>query len=279
MSNTPLEPVLAAPFFPRIYAAHARLLHSLTPKQWDLPTVCTGWSVKDVALHMLSVDAGWLSGGRDHFHEPLNLNIDGWESLVAFINVRNESWVAATRRLSPRLLIELVPFFGGMLVDYINTLDPFEPGPSINWASDDAAPMWMQIGRELTERWTHHQQICDAVGATSLREADLVHAVLSMFVRAFPRTYRDVSAPDGTAITLTITGAGGGTWSLLRETGRWQLYGAVETQPAASVSLSTETAWRLFTKGITPEAGRAQSVIAGDLSLAEPVLNMVSILA
>ncbi|MEP7294265.1 MAG: hypothetical protein ABI835_20925, partial [Chloroflexota bacterium] len=164
-------------------------------------------------------------------------------------------------------------------IEFIHTLDPLAPGPAINWAGDDVAPMWMQIGRELTERWTHHQQICDAVGVTSLKDAEMVHAVLSMFVRAFPRTYRNTSAPDRTILTLTITGEGGGSWSLARQSGRWVLYSGEDRDETARATMSTETAWRLFTKGISMAQARQETTLTGDAALGEPILQMVSILA
>ena len=29
----------------------ATLLHSLTPQQWQTPSLCAGWSVRDVVAH------------------------------------------------------------------------------------------------------------------------------------------------------------------------------------------------------------------------------------
>ncbi|MGF7120805.1 MULTISPECIES: maleylpyruvate isomerase family mycothiol-dependent enzyme [unclassified Rhodococcus (in: high G+C Gram-positive bacteria)] len=34
----------------------ATLLHSLTPQQWQTPSLCAGWSVRDVVAHMLSYE-------------------------------------------------------------------------------------------------------------------------------------------------------------------------------------------------------------------------------
>lgn len=31
-------------------------LRTLTPEQWNAPSLCRGWSVKDVAAHMISYD-------------------------------------------------------------------------------------------------------------------------------------------------------------------------------------------------------------------------------
>lgn len=38
----------------------AELLAALTPEQWDTPTLCTGWTVRDVAAHVIGYDElGW----------------------------------------------------------------------------------------------------------------------------------------------------------------------------------------------------------------------------
>lgn len=34
----------------------ATLLHSLTPQQWQTPSLCAGWSIRDVVAHMLSYE-------------------------------------------------------------------------------------------------------------------------------------------------------------------------------------------------------------------------------
>ena len=279
MANVPVQPILAAPLFARVYEAHFDLLRGLTPEQWLLPTACEGWTVKDVALHMLSDDIGWLSSGRDHFGERPNRAIDDWDDLVKWIDMRNEVWIRATRRMSTRLLVALAPIIGRWLLSFVDSLDPFAPGPVISWASDDPAPMWMQIGRELTERWMHHQHICDAVGVESLKDAEVVHAVLDMFVRALPYTYRRIEALDGSVITLWLIGDGGGSWSLLRWDDQWRLLAVTDLPPTCTVTLPVDTAWRLFTKGITSEQARREAIIEGDAALAEPLLHMVSIIA
>lgn len=39
----------------------AEFLASLTPEQWDAPTLCEGWRVRDVVAHMYSYeDLGWV---------------------------------------------------------------------------------------------------------------------------------------------------------------------------------------------------------------------------
>jgi hypothetical protein len=86
-------------------------------------------------------------------------------------------------------------------------------------------------------------------------------------------------APDGTHVRIEITGDAGGAWSLVRADARWALYTAVDTTPHAATTLDQETAWRLFSMGITPDEARPRATLSGDASLAAQVLKTVSIIA
>ena len=54
----PPEPTLVADLFPEILTELIRLLSSLSADEWQMPTACAGWSVKDVALHLLGGEVG-----------------------------------------------------------------------------------------------------------------------------------------------------------------------------------------------------------------------------
>ena len=125
----------------------------------------------------------------------------------------------------------------------------------------------------------HQQQIRDAVGKPALKESKFFAPVLETFIRALPRTYRDVRASDGTCIRLIITGEAGGDWTLLRDKGQWILGKATAPEAHASVTLDQETAWRLFTKGMSKEDALSHATISGDHSLGVIALNTVSIIA
>ena len=105
----PLGPVHTVHLFEDERALLLDALASLTREQWDVPTVCAGWSVKDIAAHLVADDLSAVSGGRDGYGEWF----DGpWDELLAFINGRNEAWVDAMRRMSPQLVVELLRFSG-----------------------------------------------------------------------------------------------------------------------------------------------------------------------
>src|SRR5687768_5123799 len=98
MSRTPIAPISLVDLFPMIREELLTILQSLTDEEWQAPTACTGWSVKDVALHILADDVGYLSRHRDQ--DGYTVPHETWEELVAGINAHNERWVEATRRMS-----------------------------------------------------------------------------------------------------------------------------------------------------------------------------------
>lgn len=280
MQPQPLDPIITLDLFPALRAALLALLESLTDEEWQRPTrCCPGWSVKDMAAHLLGDHLGILSGQRDRYSPPANLDLSDWDTLIHFINERNDVWVRAMRRLSPRLLIELLAETGPAVDDFFQTLDPFVPWVVVSWAGSDPAPGWLGITREYTEYWMHQQHIRDTVGQPGMKDLRFFAPVLEAFVRALPRTFQDTGAPEGTHIRVVISGEAGSAWSLVREGTRWSLYRSAATPVTSQVTLDAETAWRLFTKGIAADTAAQFIQIEGDAELGRVVLNMVSILA
>jgi hypothetical protein len=75
-----------------------------------------------------------------------------------------------------------------------------------------------------------------------------------------------------------VTGPGGGEWTCIRSPDRWRLHRQPHPHAAARIELGTDTAWRLCTRGITPEQAAGRSRIDGDQQLATAALRVVSII-
>jgi uncharacterized protein (TIGR03083 family) len=256
------------------------LLGALAPDAWSGATGCPGWSVKDIAAHVLSDDVGILARERDSFRAPGAPPSSSWDDLVRFVNERNEAWVAAWRRVSPRLLIDLLAVTGPSLWDFYRTLDADALGESVSWAGTQPAPNWLRVAREYTERWVHQQQIRDATGTPGLREARWVRPLLDTFAHSLPIALQAVDAPEGTAVTLEATGEGGGRWTVARRGEGWQLAAEPTTQrPSTVVTVEVDTLWRLYTKAIDRDAARARARIEGDAALGERLLAARAIIA
>jgi uncharacterized protein (TIGR03083 family) len=295
-----LPTVNAVSIFPEERAALLDILTSIHDDAWSRDTSCPGWSLKDIVAHLLSDDLGRLSRGRDQHLAGLFVSSgagappgavaasspDRFEAeLLAFINHQNELWVEATRRLSPRVLLELLRWSGEETQRYWESLEPEATGMPVSWAGPEPAPVWFDVAREYTERWLHQAQIREAAGAPPLYEPRLFVPVLDTFVRAVPHTYRHTDAPDATHLSVVIVAPqpADDPWrlqySLVRGGGAWRLVQPLDSDPHAAVTLDGDTAWRLFTKGIPKADATTRSNIAGDAVLAERFFDTVSIIA
>jgi uncharacterized protein (TIGR03083 family) len=268
-------PIDVRALFARQQAAFTGLLRGFGPGQWGQPTICPGWDVKDVAAHVLGDHVGRLSRHRDGYagHRPR----DG-EALPAFLDRINDEWVTAARRLSPRLLVDQLTLLGNQIAEFWQAVDLNVVGEPVSWAGPAPAPAWLDAARDFSEYWTHHQQICEATGASGLTTPEYLGPVIDTFMRALPHTLRHATAPEGAVLQLTVTGPGGGQWTCVRGQGGWRLHRQPALQPAARVELDTDTAWRLCTRGITPERAAGHARVDGDKHLAAAALQIVSII-
>jgi hypothetical protein len=125
----------------------------------------------------------------------------------------------------------------------------------------------------------HQQQVRDAVGRPGARGEDLMGPVIDTFVRAVPYALRDQSPAPGTTVRIEVTGPGGGTWAIQRQDSTWAVdRGSSRPAAAALARLSSDTLWRVATRGITVETARERATISGDQVLGSAVLTLVSII-
>jgi uncharacterized protein (TIGR03083 family) len=219
------------------------LLASLSGAQWAAPTAAPQWTVKDITLHLLDADLSWLARHRDGQRTGTIPALSGHEEFVRRLVQRNQRWVDGTQTLSPQLITGLLQWSGDQLDAYLGTVDLARPS-SVYWAGD--VPLWFDLAREFTERWVHYQQIREAArpAGHNHQPDDYLPLVLRTFIWGFPHQYR-APAPAGTAIALDITSVG--AWTLTKTATRWTLDEGRTADPAASLQMTGDAAWRLLT--------------------------------
>jgi uncharacterized protein (TIGR03083 family) len=278
-------PIQTANLFSELNGHLIRLLRSLAPEDWRRPTVCSRWNVQDIASHLLDGNIRRLSAQRDGYFPPdAPRDFDSYESLVAYLDHLNSEWTAATRRMSPTVLIDLLERTGDHITDLVWQADPLAPALfPVAWAGESESKMWFDIAREYTERWHHQRQIADALDRpTPIDEAPLYHPVLETFLLALPYTFRDVAAPTGAQVTLEVRGPAGGLWTIERDADAWRVTDVANDTPVARAVIDQAIAWKVFTKRRTREEqlARFPSIeLSGDVSLAGKLLEHVAIMA
>jgi uncharacterized protein (TIGR03083 family) len=276
---TPVRPVFLVDLFPPLHQELITLLRGLDPAGWRQPTACALWSVKDIAAHLLDTSLRRISFGRDRLDMSPDSEVASYDDLVGYLNRLNAEWIAASRRLSPGVLIELLDFTAPKVHALFQSLDPHAPATfSVAWAGESTSANWFDIAREYTERWLHQQQIRDAIGNAGLMARRWLGPALDVFMRAVPFTYRQVEAEPDRSVQIEIEGDAGGVWTLVREGQGWELFTGADAAAAAHVKLDQDTAWRLFSKSLPP-ASYKKIHIEGDRRLGQPLLGSVAVMA
>lgn len=247
------------------------LVAGLSTGEWVAPTEAGHWRVKEVALHLLDDELGWLSRSRDGDVSGLLPHDGDHRDFVRSLDAKNERWVAGAAGLSREVVLDLIRWTGHQVDDYVSSIDLDAP-TGVIWASDGPVPRWFDLCRDLTERWVHQQHIRDAVGRPGTHEM-LLPQVLSTFVWAFPHQYR-ADAPDGTAVQLDF--GAGGLWRLVRSGTDWRLERGSGSAPSALVAMPETVAWRQLT-GLP--VGEDSMRVEGPADLVRPLLQVRGIIA
>jgi uncharacterized protein (TIGR03083 family) len=254
------------------------LLRSLDESDRAAATACPGWSVHDVALHLLGDDLRVLSRRRDRYEGGAEIGGEQWEDLVSSLDEANELWVDAARGISPRLLGELLEHAGRLTAEHFAALLPEGPGEVVAWAGPDPAPNWLCIAREFTERWIHQQHIRDAVSRPGLHGPRFVAPVLGTFMRSLPPAYGTLEAPEGTEVAVVVEGSAGSPWAVKRRADGWGLHEGRSSEASATIEIDQETAWRHLSRNVTPKAARSRSKVSGTRKLAAPFFDAVAVI-
>lgn len=275
-------PIVVTGLFREVNHHLVALLRALSNDDWNRPTVSSERTVKDIASHLLDGSFRRLALQRDGYSVPDMPPLRTYDEVMGYINRVNREWTIATRRLSPRIVTELLEQTGPEVEELLAALDPFAPAVyGVAWAGEMRSLNWLDVAREYTEKWHHTQQIFDAVGRPStIAGRRLFHPCLDTFMWALPYTYRDTSAPDGTTVEVVVRGAAGGEWAIRREAGAWVR--SAGGSATVTVCMDQDSAWRLFTKRMSRETALARFPdieIRGDSALGHVAVGMLSVMA
>jgi uncharacterized protein (TIGR03083 family) len=263
----PVEPpVDIAPLFATERARLLDLLGSVTDDGWQTPSPCPAWTVLGLCCHLVGDDLSLLAGHRDqHQGTPAPDGLSEAQ-FIDWLDQLQIEWVRAARRLSPRLVLDLLAWAGPQVVDALEREDPRARTAHVSWAGRDAVPVWLDQLRELSEYWIHRQQLLEALDQASDLRADLLRPVLDGLRWAYP--YRLAAAParPGDSVSIEIVGPVAVTWYLVATAGGWTFRPEAGDSRVASLSMTTEQAWRLLTNNL-PADDQARLQLTGDRAI------------
>jgi uncharacterized protein (TIGR03083 family) len=257
-----------------------QLLSSLRKEDWDKPTLAKLWSVKDIAAHLLDGNLRTMSMLRDKYYGEKPENADTYQGMVSYLNRLNADWVKAYKRISPKVLIDLLESSCKEYIHYLHQLDPMAKAEwAVDWAGEKESKNWFHIAREYTEKWHHQKQIREALGVDGLMERELYFPLIQTFMMALPHTYRNVPANEGTLVEVIVIGEGGGKWIMEYTKKSWKFVEKEITDSSAQVEIQQGDAWKLFTKGLSHDEAEKRINFKGNADLGKEILKMVAVMA
>lgn len=266
--------------FPALDIKLIELLKSLSDEEWNAQTVAKRWTVKDIASHLLDGNLKGLSISRDGYFGEQASAINSFSDMVSFLNNLNMTWTSVTKRLSPKVLIELLEITGKAYSAFLTTLDPAQDSLlSVAWAGQEVSPNWFHIAREYTEKFLHQQQIRDATGRPGIMTKEFYYPFIDTLMYALPHTFNNVIADLGTTVTVVINSDIGGQWNVVKSENGWELSKEIINTADATVIIDPDTAWKLFSKSWRPAFVLDKIAVKGDVQLARKTLEMVSVMA
>lgn len=236
------------------------LVETLAPDDWDKPTACTAWTVRDILAHQAG---GYASGTgyREMIRQYTSLPKQGQlpEDAINDLQLRER----AAR--SPAEMIAELRQAGPVAADkwayQFRLIKPIAVPHPVGGLLSVRHLMWVVHSRDT---WMHRLDICRATGRefTQTREHD--GRIVALILRDVERALR--GKLEGRAIVIELAGVAGGVWQ-------------VGSGSVAATLRMDALDFCIFASGrfSFPEA-RARATIDGDTAWAERVLPRLLVL-
>ena len=238
-------------------------VESLSGDDWQQPTDCTEWSVRDMLAHQAGAYAGFSSWSE--FKHQMTAKAAPGQMMVDAMNARQ---LADRAGCTPSELINELRSVGPRAIRTRQRL----PLPLRKLPVPFGPPLGTVPVEYLTDliytrdTWMHRADIARATGKSFMQTADHDGRVVALVVRDLARTLQD--ALRGRSLVLDLSGAAGGRYHI-----------GTMAEPTAILKMDVVEFNRLASGRISPEAVQSLGLVAvsGDRSFADQVLAETSV--
>jgi uncharacterized protein (TIGR03083 family) len=264
------EPVVA--ILAEEWGALEGLGRSLTDAEWDLPSECPGWTVRDVLSHLIGIERSLLG-------DPAPAPLDELPSHVANeIGARNEAWVASRRSLPGHAVLDE---FRDVTAHRLADLRSF---PAARFEEIGPSPVGQVPYREfmrvrVMDCWIHEQDMRVATGRPGHDSGPAAQLALDRLSSAMPFVVgKQAGTPEGSSVRFELRGAMPKRIDVVVRDGRATTVAALEGQPTAVLDMGMEAFWRLACGRVDGQSARLAGlvVVDGDAEVAFRVLDAMA---
>jgi uncharacterized protein (TIGR03083 family) len=238
--------------------------------EWDLPSECPGWSVRDVLSHIVGTERSLLG-------EPSPAALSTPSHVHNAVGARNEGWVASLRDHSGP---EILSIFRDVTSRRLAELRSFPPA---RFDESGPSPVGEVPYREfmrvrVMDCWVHEQDIRVATARPGHRQGPAATLAIDRLASAMPFIVgKKAAAPDGSTVRFELTGSEPRRLDVVVRGGRAAI-STTESDPTAEARMDLEVFWRLGCGRVTGEAARGAGLVdlRGDTDLAQRVIDSMA---
>ncbi|MEU5214900.1 maleylpyruvate isomerase family mycothiol-dependent enzyme [Streptomyces sp. NPDC020807] len=249
--------------------AIAELVQPLVEGEWNRPTPCVGWSVRDIVSHVIGMETEILGDPRPIHSLPRDLyhvRSDFARYMEVQVDVRRH-------HTAPEMTSELEY----ILIRRARQLRNENRSPEHLIRAPLGAEQTLELAYRMRafDVWVHEQDLRAALGVPGNLDSAGAHVTRDVLLEALPKVVaKDAGAPPNSAVVLDVTGP----VEFLRTVrvdadGRGSIDGAPSLGPAVSLATDWETFVRLACGRVRPADVADRVRIEGDGALARAILD------
>jgi uncharacterized protein (TIGR03083 family) len=256
------------------WGAIAALGQELADPEWDMPSECPGWSVRDVMAHMIGTERDLLGDPAPSTPTPLPVHVHN------DVGAHNEAWVAS-RRSQP----------GEVVLDEFRSvtarrLDQLRSWPSSRFDETGPSPVGNVPYREfmhvrVMDCWVHEQDIRVATGRPGHDDGPAARLAFDRLCSAVPFVVgKRAAAPEGASVRFELRGPMARRLDVVVRGGRATTVADLDEEPTAALDMDAEVFWRLACGRVTGPAARSAGLVEvrGDTELGGRVVDALAIM-
>ncbi|MCQ8829686.1 maleylpyruvate isomerase family mycothiol-dependent enzyme [Streptomyces malaysiensis] len=253
--------------------AITELVNPLAESEWNRPTECPGWSVRDVVSHVIGLECEMLGDPRPIHSLPRDL-YHVTNELSRYMEVQVDVRRCHT---APEMTSELeytIIRRGRQLRN-----EKRSPETMVRWPGGTEVTLGEALTRRAFDAWVHEQDLRRALNRPGNLDSPGASITRDLLLSALPKVVaKDAGAAPQSAVVFDVHGP----MEFMRTVrvgpdGRGTIDGSVSLGPTVTVTLDWETYVRLACGRVRPEAVSGRLKIEGDQQLAEAILGHFAI--
>jgi uncharacterized protein (TIGR03083 family) len=241
----------------------------LADDDWDRPTDCPGWTVRDQYSHVIGLEAGLL--GRAPA-PPLD---EYGRHVCNDLGQSNEAEVVARRdRTGPEIVAELEEVTSARLSALRAMSDDDFAAEAMSPVGPGTYEDFMAV--RVFDCWVHEQDVRRAVGRPGHLSGPAVDRSLASTMAVMPYVVgKRAGAPEGATVAFDVTGQTARRWAVAVVDGRAKSVPEVPQEPTVRISADVSTYMALACGRVDPDEELAAGRVAvhGDQEIGTTVVR------